>query len=48
MVKDPLTGSIMSRGMMTKLKALHDLESNMERVESIITQKDSIIDGLRR
>ena len=34
--------------MLVKLKALQDLESNMERLETIINQKDIVIDGLRK
>ena len=33
---------------MLKIKALADLEANMERLEKIIVQKDLVIEGLKR
>ena len=33
---------------MLKMKALADLEANMERLEKIIVQKDLVIEGLKR
>ena len=43
-----LSESIFSQAGLNKLKALHDLESNMEQLEEIIVSKDQTIDGLKR
>ena len=31
-----------------KLKALADLEANMDNLEKVIVQKDAVIDGLKK
>jgi hypothetical protein len=33
---------------MMKMKALSDLEGNMNRLEEIIVQKDQVVEGLKR
>ena len=38
----------MSEATMMRMKAMVDLETNMENLEKIIIQKDFVIDGLRR
>ena len=38
----------MSEATMMRMKAMVDLEINMENLEKIIVQKDFVIDGLRR
>ena len=38
----------MSDATLVRMKAMADLETNMENLEKIIVQKDYVIDGLRR
>ena len=39
--------NVMNDATMFKMKALADLEINMQRLEEIVVQKDQVIDGLK-
>lgn len=39
--------NVMNDATMFKMKALADLEMNMQRLESIVEQKDVVIEGLK-
>lgn len=39
--------NVMNDATMFKMKALADLEMNMQRLESIVEQKDEVIEGLK-